>query len=413
MRILLVHQYFLEPDDPGGSRFNEMTKVWAKQGHEITVLCGMLNYVTGRQHQKYRGKWVHTSNYHRNIKVIRSYVSERYNTNFHGRFWAYFSFVISSVYTGLFKTNGKYDVILTTSPPLFLGLTACLLKVVKRAPLLFEVRDLWPESAIETEVLTNKWIIRWSYWFERFIYKTAHKINVLTPAYTENLIKKKHIDPSKIIMIPNGADFLITDQLLEQFDPDELKNSLGLSNAFVVIYVGAHGIANDLIQLVEVAEILKDTSVHILLLGDGMQKSMLVEETKKRMLCNIQFIDPVPKSEVFKYILMSDIGVAVLRKTETFKTIYSNKTFDYMACRKPVVAAIDGVTRKLIEQAQCGSFAEPENPADLADKIKAYINKPALVKDQGNNGYNYAKAHFDRKVLAEKYLDCLKELAHQ
>ena len=227
MRILLVHQYFLEPNDPGGSRFNEMARVWADQGHEVTVLCGMINYVTGKRHHKYKGTWIHISHYHPNIEVIRSYVSELYNTSFYGRFWAYFSFVFSSIWAGIFKTKGSFDIILTTSPPLFLGLTAYILKIVKRIPLVFEVRDLWPESAIETGVLTNKYVIRWSFRFEKFIYRKSDLINVLTPAYVKNLVSVKQVEPEKIIMIPNGADFTLSDKLLKGFDANGFKNCFG------------------------------------------------------------------------------------------------------------------------------------------------------------------------------------------
>ena len=117
MRILLIHQYFLELDDGGGSRFNSMTQAWEKQGHEITVLAGMVHYATGKKRDKYIGKFCTSELYSDNIEVIRSHVSSAYNINFIGRLWAYFSFVFSSVYAGLFKAKGKYDIILVTSPP--------------------------------------------------------------------------------------------------------------------------------------------------------------------------------------------------------------------------------------------------------------------------------------------------------
>ena len=125
MRILLIHQYFLEKGDGGGSRFNEMTKTWSEQGHEITVLAGMVHYNTGKKPERYKGKFTFKDlQFYKNVDVIRCHVSESYNVNFLGRLWAYFSFVFSSIYAGLFKAKGKYDVILVTSPPLFVGITA-------------------------------------------------------------------------------------------------------------------------------------------------------------------------------------------------------------------------------------------------------------------------------------------------
>ena len=414
MRILLIHQYFLEKNDSGGSRFNEMTRIWSDMGHEVTVLAGMVHYATGKKLQRYKRKFTYLDlQFYKDVDVIRSHVSESYNVNFLGRLWGYFSFVFSSVYAGLFKTKGKYDIILVTSPPLFVGITAYILSIFKRIPFVFEIRDLWPESAIDTGVLKSKMIIKFAYWFESFIYSRAKLINVLTPAFRDKLIKDKKVPKEKVIFIPNAADFSLVKKIQdeENFDSIEFKFNLGLANKFVITYVGAHGVANHLIQLIDVAEKLKDTKVVIQLIGDGMEKASLIEEVKKRSLNNIVFRSPVSKKEVFKYILASDVGVSVLKKAETFKTIYSNKTFDYMSCSKPVLIAIDGVSRDLIEKAQCGIYVEPENINSITDGmlLLSSMNKEKL-KRMGNSGYEYAKKYFDREFLAKNFLQKISDI---
>ena len=409
MRILLIHQYFLEQDDPGGSRFNEMTKVWVESGAEVTVLCGMLNYVKGRKPEKYRGKTFHSSFYQPVLEVIRCSVSENYNTSFSGRLWAYFSFVLTALWAGFFKCKGRYNVILVSSPPLFVGITAIILSFFKRTPFVFEVRDLWPESAIDTGVITNRTVVKLSYWLEKVIYQRSALINVLTPAFKKVLSEQKGVDTGKIIFIPNAADFSISEDLLMNFDPAGLRQELGLNGKFIITYVGAHGVANHLVQVLEAAEQLAETNVLFLLIGGGMQKEWLQDQAKERNIQNVKFIDPVPKQEVFKYILASDMGASVLKKVDTFKTIYSNKTFDYMSCRKPVLLAIDGVSRELVEQADCGIYVEPENPLDWAEKVKEYLTQPELAVKQGNNGYLFARKHFDRTKLALAYLNHLKQ----
>lgn len=180
MHILLIHQYFLEKDDPGGSRFNEMARIWAENGHSVTVIAGMVHYNTGKKREKHKGKFIVQEAYDENITVYRCHVSEAYNTNFAGRLWAYFSFVFSGIICGLFYARQKYSVVLVTSPPLFVGITGYVLSRIKAIPLVFEVRDLWPESAIDTGVLTNKTIIRFAYSFEKFIYKKSVLVNTLT-----------------------------------------------------------------------------------------------------------------------------------------------------------------------------------------------------------------------------------------
>lgn len=408
MNILLIHQYFKESDVTGGARFNEMTRIWKNSGAEITVIAGDLDGQSSTKRAEYKGKFVSKKNQD-GIQVYRCHVSESYNKSFMGRLWAYFSFVFSGTYAGLFKVKEKYDVILVTSPPLFVGIIAYLLSAFKRTPFVFEVRDLWPESAIDTGVLTNKIIIKFAYWFENFIYKKADLINVLTPAFYKALVEKKNVKPEKLIEIPNAADFAMADNLLTNFDDKEFRSKLGWEDKFVVTYVGAHGVANGLHQVLETAEILKDTNVLFVLIGSGMKKEKLKTTAKEMDLNNILFIDSLPKKEVLKYVRSSDMGMSVLIKNDTFKTVYSNKTFDYMSCKKPIFMAIDGVSRDLVEKANAGVFVEPENPSDFAEKIRYYMSNMQLIKTQGQSGYKFAKENFDRELLAKTYLSHLKQ----
>lgn len=410
MNILLIHQYFLEKGDGGGSRFNEMTQVWSEQGHSVTVLAGMVHYATGKKPDKYKKKYFFKDeNFYKNVDVLRCHVSESYNVNFLGRLWGYFSFVFSSIYAGLLKTKGKFDVIIVTSPPLFVGITAYIISKLKRTPFVFEIRDLWPESAIDTGVLKNKYIIKFAYWFEKFIYNRASLINVLTPAFRNKLINEKNVPKEKVIFIPNAADFSLAENVSQDFDIEKFRKEQNLEGRFVITYVGAHGVANHLIQLVDVAEQMQETNVLFQLIGSGMKKEELISEVAKRKLNNVKFVDPVPKSEVFKYILASDMGTSVLKKVDTFKTIYSNKTFDYMSCKKPILLAIGGVSRDLVETAECGYYVEPENTSDIVNGVLKAMAEQEKLDMLGENGYHYAKKHFDRNYLAKEYVKLIDE----
>lgn len=404
MHILLIHQYFKETDVKGGARFNEMTRVWQDQGHEITVLAGDLDGQSSIKQPEYKGKFV-TKKRQNGITVFRCHVSESYNKNFLGRLWGYFSFVFSSSYAGLFKARDKYDLILVTSPPLFVGITAYLLSIFKRIPFVFEVRDLWPESAIDTGILKNKLIIKFAYWFEGLMYRKAKRINVLTPAFREKLIKNKGVAEDKLMMIPNAADFEMSEELLNTFDAQKFRQEKNWQDKFIITYVGAHGVANGLHQVLETAKLVADTNVVFVLVGDGMKKKTLIEQAASENINNVWFYDSQPKKEVLKFVMASDMGTSVLLKNDTFKTVYSNKTFDYMSCKKPILMAIDGVSRDLVETADAGIFVEPENPKDFAQKIRNYLQNPTKLRQQGENGYQYAKNHFDRNKLALKYLE--------
>ena len=160
------------------------------------------------------------------------------------------------------RSLGKcIPVIFASSTPLTAGIPGIFAKLIRRKKFVFEVRDLWPESAIDTGVLKNKIIINVAFWFEKLMYKSAKYINVLTPAFREVLIKNKNIPKNKIIFIPNAADFSLAKELQQDFDPLEFKKDIGLEGKFVITYVGAHGIANHLMQLISAAKQLQHTNL--------------------------------------------------------------------------------------------------------------------------------------------------------
>lgn len=412
MKILLLHQYFLEDNDAGGSRWNEMTRMWIDSGHEVTVVAGMMHYNSFEKKVEYKHKYF-VKKESKNFIIWRTHVSESYNRNFLGRLWGYFSFVFSSLWCLLFKVKGKQDVIIITSPPLFIAISAIIFSKVKNVPIVFEIRDLWPKSAIDTGVVTNKLIIKLAYWLEKIAYKNATLINVLTPAFRDTLLNKKGISSDKIIYIPNAADFDISDNLVLTNEKSDFREIYGLQDKFIITYVGAHGVANCLGQVLDTAKLLTDTNVVFVLIGNGMEKPMLMKRVINEKINNVIFIDSVPKVDVFKYILSSDMGASVLKKVDAFKTVYSNKTFDYFACKKPVMMLIDGVSRELVEQAKAGSYVEPENPIAFANKIREYLNDNDRLKLEGDNGYEFAKSNFDRNVLAKKYLDYVLNISNK
>ncbi|MCF2495585.1 glycosyltransferase family 4 protein [Dyadobacter chenhuakuii] len=409
MHILLIHQYFLEDNDGGGSRWNEMSRIWVEAGHRVTVLAGTTHYMKGNLSSLGQKSFVMQTN-RNGVKVVRCNVPTSTGNGFIARLLAQFSFVFSATWGGAFYLKGEYDVVLSTSPPLFVGIAGLVISRIKKAKFILEIRDLWPESAVETGVLQSKPLIKAAFRLEKFLYHHAKAVTVLTPAFKTILIHQKNVQSEKIWLIPNAADFTFSDNLDADFDRVAFRKSLGLDHCFIIIYVGAHGIANHLMQLIDAAEILKGTATHFLLIGDGPDKKKLMAQAKHRELGNVTFINTVAKWDIFKYILAADAGTSVLKRTEIFKTVYSNKTFDYFACQKPVLLAIDGISRQLIEDAHAGLYIEPENPGDFAKKVLLYLADPALAELHGRNGYVYASQFFDRAHLAQKYLQYIENM---
>jgi glycosyltransferase involved in cell wall biosynthesis len=409
LNILLVHQYFLDAGGAGGARWNEMTRFWAEAGHNVTVLSGMVDYNTGRKVEKYRWRFIVKEQISDNVTLYRCHVSQKYNKSFFGRAWAYFSFAFSSTVAGILKVK-RPDVILATSPPLTVSSTMNWLGWIFRRPTIFEVRDLWPESAIDTGVLQPGRLANILYKMEAKAYKRSKWINVLTPAFRDKLINNKGIDGDKISMIPNGAD----PGFFEPGDRNnDVRKELNLGDKFVVGYFGAHGRANHLAQLLDVAAKLKDTQpdIQLMLVGAGMEKEELVARAKAENLDNVTFVPPVPKEEVSRYVNACDVCTAVLLKNDTFKTVYPNKVFDYMCCARPIIIGIDGVARELVENAKAGIFAEPQNADAFIDAVMKLKNSPDLAAQMAASGRTYVLEHFTREKLAAQYLEVVKKVA--
>ena len=407
MKITLFHQYFLGKNDPGGSRWNEFTSFFSKKvGFKTDVIAGNIHYATGKKILP--NTWSNKEIVEENITLYRTWTYSKYNSNFIGRIIGYLSYTFSSLVKALFLK--KPDIYIVTSPSILVGIRAILVSKIKRIPFILEVRDLWPESAVATGVLKNKFLLKILYILEYRLYKYSKKIVVLTPAFKDNIEKRFPEFIGKIEIITNGADFSIMEK---EHKGIELRNRLGWKDKKIFTYLGAHGIANDLMQVVEAAKyFIHDKKIQFVLIGDGMQKNLLKEKANEYGLTNIEFIDSVPKHEVVDYINASDVCMAILKKTDTFKTVYPNKVFDYMSCKKPVFVTIDGITRDLIETSNCGLYAEPENLDEFKKVVDKFLNmSDEELKNFGENGYKYVKKYFDREKLAMEYIEIIKEVS--
>jgi len=404
MKILLFHQQFLGKDSSGGSRWNQLTKYFSTD-HKITVLSGNIHYATGERIGK--NIFLNEEHIEDSITVYRTWTYSGYNSNFFGRLIGYLSYTVSSLLAAVFIQ--KPDTIIVTSPPLFIGLSALILSKMKKVPFIFEVRDLWPESAIATNVVSSKFLISIMYWIEKTLYKNSSSIVALTPAFKKNIIERFPDLKDKVEVVTNGADF---DLVKPGPKNNWVGEKYGWKNKTVFSYFGAHGVANDLIQVVEVARHFNENeNILFILIGDGMQKDLLKKKVSEYKLNNVQFIDSVPKSEVVYYINASDVCMAILKKTDTFKTVYPNKVFDYMACKKPILITIDGIARDLVNDSKSGLYSEPGDINKFKDAIDIFLKmEDKKLSEMGENGYEFVMKNFDRAELAKKYLYILNSV---
>lgn len=296
MNILVIHQYYLMPGQAGGSRFNEFARLWAAAGHHVTVIAGTVDYSTGSTPERYQGR-LFTRERDGDVDVLRCYVPPTYSLSYRGRMAAFFGFLLSSSLAAL--ALSRADVVVASSPPLTTALPgwSAANARLRRIPWVFEIRDLWPESAVTTGILrAGAPLTRALYALERAACRTSSRVNVLTPAFRDDLLRRGLAPEDHIVFIPNGAD-------VDLFKPgprdNELRRQLRWADRFVVLYSGAHGRANAIDQLLEAAALLRDhTDILLATVGDGTERARLQQVSRFRGLTNIEFYGARPKSEM-------------------------------------------------------------------------------------------------------------------
>ena len=404
MHILLIHQAFAALDEPGGTRHHEMARFLAASGHRVTIITSRISYLTGDQSNE--GQLQSSSPGVENlpgVTILRTYTYPPLHRSFFHRLISFFSFMLSSFLAGI--RVRQVDLVWGTSPPIFQGLTAWALSRIKRVPYLFEVRDLWPAFAVAVGVLRQPVLIRASERLERFLYQHADMVVVNSPGFISHV---QAGGARRVELVPNGADPGMFDAYSSGMD---FRCDHGLEGKFVALYAGAHGMSNDLEVLLEAAAQLQEKpEVSIVLLGAGKDKPALVRLARQMGLSNVTFIPPVPKMEMVHALAAADACIAILKPIEMYKSVYPNKVFDYMAAGRPVVLAIDGVVREVIEGARAGVFVPPGNATALAEAIQRLADNPELGREMGLRGRQVVEKHFNRVILAEKLAMLMKEL---
>ncbi len=399
MHILLIHQAFASLDEAGGTRHYELARVLIAHGHRVTVITGTVSYLSG---QAERPASVQEED---GLTIRRVPLYSAYHRSFFHRLISFFSFTWNAFWAGL--RIREVDVVWGTSPPIFQGVSAWALARLKRARFLFEVRDLWPRFAVAMGVIRNPLLIATAEGLERFLYRQADQVVVNSPGFLDHVQSR---GARRVALIPNGADPL----LFEVHAPaEDLRRLYHLENKTVVLYAGAHGPANDLQVVLEAARQLENEPIHFLLVGDGKDKPRLQQLAAAWGLKNVTFLPPIPKRKMPAILRAADIGLAILKPLEEYKTTYPNKVFDYMAAELPILLVIDGVIRKVVEQAECGLFVPPGDAQALAKGTQELAADAQRRRRMGEQGRAYLEAHFSRRALGEQLRQLLEEMIAQ
>ena len=406
MKLLILTQYF--PPEVGApqNRLFELAVRLKRIGVDVAVLTAMPNYPQMKIYDGYEGK-DYLYEEIEGIPVHRSSIYLPKSKSIIQRLLNYFSFVYSSARVGTSKI-GDVDVIMCESPPLFLGYSAMYLKRKKKAKLIFNVSDLWPESAEKLGVVTNKRMLKLAYNLEAKLY---HK-SVLVTGQTQGICKSinERFPKVKTYWLPNGVD-------ASYYNPLTVTGNWRKENGFhdndiLFLYAGIIGLAQGLEILLSAAEIVKQQpTIKFIVVGSGPEKEKLHIIQEEKQLTNVYFFDAVSKTQMPQIVQACDVSVIPLRKLELFLGAIPSKIFENLAMEKPVILAVDGEARELfVNQGKCALYSEPENIEDLVRNVLLLANDSLLRKQLGEKGRVYVEQSFNRNTIAHNFHEILNDL---
>ncbi len=407
MRILYLSQYF--PPEVGATqtRAYEMAHNLVQLGHQVTVLTEVPNHPSGIIPPAYRGKLYERAKMD-GIDVIRVWVKTAPEKTFATRMLFYLTFMVDATLAGSLLAPGRFDLVYASSPPLFVGGAALALSRLRRAPMVFEVRDLWPESAVQLGELNSTRAVRQATRLEETCYRRARHIVVVTEGIRTRLLERG-FPAEKMTVIPNGAN---TDLYTPQTLNLELRRSWGIGpERFVVLYAGLHGLAHGLeTALLAAEELGEHPEILFLFVGDGPQKAALVERARQMGLPNVQFHDALPEVELPAAIAMADVGLDTRRRLGISQGTLPVKMFSYMASARPVLLSTEGESTELLRRAGAGVAVPPEDPKALSQAVLDLQADPALRAEMGRRGRAFVEAHYSRQGFARRLEQLLQSL---
>jgi len=405
--ILIVTQYFW----PENFRINDLVLGLKERGHEVKVLTGIPNYPGGRFFTDYNFSGPLFETYE-DIPVFRSPLIPRGNGSRIRLVLNYFSFVFFACLLTPFRRLGAIDLIFIYEPsPITVCLPALLLKKLKSAPLIFWMQDLWPESLSATGAISSEKILKMVDILVRFIYRGCDRILVQSRAFIEP-VKRQDGDPNSILYFPNSAEELYQPVMLE----NDAQERAIMPEGFCVTFAGNIGAAQDFETILNAAERLKDhTEINWVIIGDGRMFTWVQEQVSVRGLKqNVHLIGRYPSEAMPRFFAISNALLVTLKKEPIFSLTIPSKVQSYLACARPIIAALDGEGARVVEDAGAGVTCPAENPKALAEAVLKLYNVSEKDRENiGQKGRVYFKKHFEREMLLDRLDEWIKELVTQ
>ena len=403
MNILLITQYFPPEIGAAASRWGDYVNLLIKKGHKVTVLCEMPNYPYGKLFKGYKTRLYKEEKVSENLSVIRSGVWVNNRLTSFKIIGNYLSFAIIGMINVL-KIK-KHDIIIISSPPLFVGLISIIFKKIKSSIILLDLRDIWPESVIALDGIKSKLLIKMGKWLETKVYNSVNGFIFTVPGFYNYF---KEFFPEQL----NKPMFNLMNGIDRQF-LENTKDNIINNGQFNVLYSGNIGKAQGLEIVIKTAKMLIDYPINFCFIGDGVQKKSLINLAKLNGLNNILFRDPLSRNELIKEIKSATLCLVPLKNNELFKTALPSKMFEIMACGKPLILGLKGDAAKIVKENNCGLVVEPENLEELKDAILKYYNDSDLVIKHGENGVTYITNNMQKESLLSEFIIELRNKREQ
>ncbi len=402
MHLLFLTDNFPPETNAPATRTYEHARRWVRAGHRVTVVTGAPNFPRGVVHDGYRNRWFARETVD-GIDVVRvkTYISANAGTV--RRMLDYLSFMVAG-FLGAFAV-GRVDRVVATSPQFFTAVAGWAVAAVRRKRFVFEVRDLWPASIAAVGAMRESRFLRAMERVELFLYRRAWRVVVVTDAFRRDL-EARGVHPAKIAVVTNGVDL---DVYRPRAADADLARRYDTNGRFVVGYLGTHGMAHALTNVLDAAERLRDRDdVLFLFVGEGAAKEELVRERERRGLTNVAFHPAAPKDEMPRLWSLCDLALVHLKDTPVFETVIPSKIFEAFGSGRAVLfAGPTGEGSRVVDAADAGRCVPAEDPDALADAVRA------LADDDGERGRlaaNAARAAraYGRDALAAAMLDVLE-----
>lgn len=405
-RVLYVSQYFVSGDQPGGVRHWQHCRALARAGHEVTVVTSYVQHKERTIPEEYRGRRIVRST-EDGLDVVRTYSTPGYGRDLRSRLSNYGTFALWSLLAEL--RLPRPDVVVASSPSLPAAAAAAGVARARRSRFLLEVRDLWPDSAVAMGLVANPRVIGAARRMEHYCYRRADRIVALTEGIRDGVVQSGVVPAGRVRLITNGIDL---DVVPDPARRDEVAALPLADDAFIAMFVGAHGTYSSLDTVLGAADLLRDDPrIQVVLVGGGDRKPALVEQASAMGLPNVTFVDPVPKRQVPAYLARADLCILPYQDRELFAGALPNKVFDYLGAARPILASAPvGELTRLVDTAHCGWNVPPEDPVAMADAIRRAAADPVDSRARGEAGREYALEHYDRAALAQRFVSLVDDL---